>query len=255
MPQRKRAGGVRGRIGSGLYAIVVEELGQEIVDGTLPTGSLLNAEQICERFEVSRSVVREATRTLGSMGLVEARPQVGTRVLPSTCWDLLSPQVVRWRGQGNGYLDQMRELLELRLGLESTAARLAAHRLSAESAQEVLERALEMQAAYQDDDGARFFEADAAFHRLILSGTQNSVIAQLADTVGTTLDIRGHDTRPGIRDLNAEAVEKHVELARAILAREETRAQALALELVELTLGDFRRAQEQAGSPRARRVR
>lgn len=255
MPERKLGGAVRGRIGSGLYAFVMDELGQEIVDGTLPTGSLLNAEQICERFAVSRSVVREATRTLGSMGLIEARPQVGTRVLPSIRWDLLSPQVVRWRGQGPGYLDQMRELLELRLGLEPSAARLSADRLSAEGAQEVLERALDMQAAFRDNDGARFFEADAAFHRLILSGTQNSVIEQLADTVGTTLDIRSHDTRPGMLDLNADAVDKHVELAKAIVERDGLHAQALAQELVELTLGDFRRAQEQAGSTRAQASR
>ncbi len=231
----------RNRIGTGLYAHVVEVIGQEIIDGDLEPGSLVYAEQICERLSVSRSVVREAIRTLGAMGLVEARPQVGTRVLPASSWDLLNPQIVRWRGQGPGYLEQMQQLLELRLGLEYTAAGLAAERLEADDAQEILDSALAMREAFDRGDAKRFFEADAVFHRTMLSGTDNDVIAQLADTIATTLDIRGRDTRPGMLDLSADAVDMHVELARALVGRDAARAQDLALELVQLTLADFMR--------------
>lgn len=241
----------RNRIGTGLYAQVVDVIGQEIIDGTLPPGSLLYAESICERLSVSRSVVREGIRTLGSMGLVEARPQVGTRVLPPHSWDLLNPQVVKWRGQGPGYLEQMQQLLELRLGLEHGAAGLAAKRLPPEGAQEILDLALEMREAFHEGDARAFFEADATFHRIMLAGTQNPVITQLADAVGMTLDIRGHDTRPGMLDLTAEAVDMHVDLARALVARDTASAQALALKLVQFTLADFQRTQAGA-RPRAR---
>lgn len=232
--------GAGNRIGTGLYGRVVEVLGQEIIDGTLPVGSLLDAEEVCDRLSVSRSVMREGIRTLGAMGLVEARPQVGTRVLPSNNWNLLSPQVVRWRGQGPGYLEQMQQLLELRLGLEHAAAGLSAERLSSEKASEILDRALEMQEAFEQGNVRKFFEVDADFHRIMLSGTGNAVISQLADTIGTTLDIRGHDTRPGMVDLNADAVDMHISLARALVARSIPQAQKLALELVQLTLADFK---------------
>jgi len=236
----------RARIGSGLYAHVVDVVGQEIINGDLPAGTIIFAEQLCERLSVSRSVVREGIRTLSSMGLVEARPQVGTRVLPSTSWDLLNPYVVKWRGQGPGYLEQMKQLLELRLGLEHAAAGLAAKHLPAEQGQEILARAHDMRDAMAEQNARKFFEADAAFHRIMLEGTENAVIAQLADTIGATLDARSQDTRPGMLDLSGEAVEKHIRLAEALVARDASAAQRLALELVQLTLDDFERTHEGA---------
>lgn len=231
----------RPRGGSGLYAHVVEVLGQGIIDGDPAVGSIIFAEQICERLSVSRSVVREGMRTLGAMGLVEARPQVGTRVLPQANWDLLNPYVVKWRAQGEDYLQQMGQLLELRLGLEHVAAALAAKRLEPARAREILEYAHEMRAAFEEDDARRFFAADAAFHRGVLEGTQNPVIDQLAATVATTLVTRVNDTRPGMHDLSADAVEYHIQLAEALVNRDAEAAQSLALALVRHTLADFER--------------
>lgn len=236
----------RSRIGTGLYAHVVDVLGQEIINGDIPEGAIVYADQLCERLGVSRSVVREGIRTLSSMGLVESRPQVGTRVLPSTDWDLLNPYVVKWRGEGPKYVEQMKQLLELRLGIEHAAAGLAAKRLDPAVAQQVLERALAMREAFNANDARAFFEHDAAFHRTMLEGTQNAVIAQLADTIGATLDARGRDTRPGMHDLTAESVENHVQLAQALVDQDADAAQDLALELVERTLYEFE--QVHAGS-------
>jgi DNA-binding FadR family transcriptional regulator len=201
---------VRSRIGSGLYAHVVDALGQEIIDGRLPAGTIVFADQLCERLGVSRSVVRESLRTLGSMGLLEARPQVGTRVLPPNRWDLLNPHVVKWRAQGPDYLVQMHQLLELRLGIEQAAAGLAATRMSRAAARRVLEAGLEMRQALETGDARTFFDADVTFHRLLLEGTDNAVIAQLADTIGVVLRVRGTDPRPGMHDMSLESVERHL---------------------------------------------
>lgn len=231
----------RSRIGTGLYAHVVEVLGQEIIDGTMPEGTIVFADQLCERLGVSRSVVRESLRTLSSMGLVEARPQVGTRVQPATNWDLLNPHVVKWRGQGHEYLAQMRQLLELRLGLEQAAARLASERISHEDAERIYTAAVAMRRAFDEHDTREFFEADATFHRILLEGTGNPVIAQLADTIGAVLYVRGNDTRPGMHDLTLQSVERHAELAQALLDGDAVQAQASALKLVEATLLEFQR--------------
>lgn len=229
----------RSRIGSGLYAHVVEVLGQEIIDGDMPAGTIVFADQLCERLGVSRSVVRESLRTLSSMGLVEARPQVGTRVLPSTKWDLLNPHVVKWRAQGPDYVQQMHQLLELRLGIEQAAARLASVRISPDDAQLILQSGLKMRQAFDTKDTRAFFAADATFHRLLLEGTDNAVIAQLADTIGAVLHVRGNDTRPGMHDLTLESVERHLELAKALVNGDSAKAQASALSLVEATLLEF----------------
>lgn len=227
------------RAGTGLYGQVLDLLGQEIIDGVLREGTIMHAAQVCERLSVSRSVVRESIRTLGSIGLVEARPQVGTRVLPASRWDLLNPHVVAWRANSQDYATQMRQLLELRLGVDATAAALAAQRLSDHDAARLLSLANDMRAAADRGDTHTFFAVDADFHRLILGGSGNAVIAQLAATISATLDARGRDTRPGMHDVTETSVNNHVALARAIVERNAAQAQAIARELVEQTLNEF----------------
>lgn len=230
----------RARMGGGLYAHVFQALGQEIIDGTLPVGSIVFAEQISERFGVSRSVVRESLRSLASMGLLESRPQVGTRVLPRERWDLLNPHVVHWRSQGHGYRQQMRELLELRLGLEQVAARFASERMTPAQAEQLVAAADDMETAVHElHDLRAFFEADATFHRILLEGTANPVIAQLSDTIGATLHARAVDTRPGMHDITESSVKTHRDLARAIAAGDTARAEELARALVADTLDEF----------------
>ena len=236
-------------MGSGLYAHVVDVLGQEIIDGELPVGSLIFADQLCERLGVSRSVVREGVRTLSSMGLVDARPQVGTRVLPPASWDLLNPHVVKWRSQGPDYVSQMRQLLELRLGIEQVAARLSCERMSDEEAELTLAAALAMRTALDRNDGRAFFEADADFHRLLLEGTSNAAFAQLADTIGAALHVRAGDGRPGMHNFSAESVTRHVEVARALVDRDSAKAQAAVVLLVEATLQEFQHVVPELTSP------
>ncbi|HET6294462.1 MAG TPA: FCD domain-containing protein [Kribbella sp.] len=229
----------RPRTPSGLFGHVLEELGQEIVNGDLPVGGIVMADKLCARFEVSRSVMRECLRALSSMGLVEGRPHVGTRVLPITSWDLLNPQVVKWRAQSAQYVDQMRQLLELRLGVEQVAARLAADRISPQDAVEIRQAALRMSDAVEADDSREYFAADERFHQLLLNGTGNPVIAQLAGTVGAALEVRRHDLRPGMHDMSRRSVDRHLQLADALGQRDAGSAQAAALALVEETLHEF----------------
>ena len=58
-------------------------LGREIVGGIYPPGSLLpNAAEMCARFSVSRTALREAYSVLTAKALIVARPKIGTRVRP-----------------------------------------------------------------------------------------------------------------------------------------------------------------------------
>ncbi|HRN28240.1 MAG TPA: FCD domain-containing protein [Terrimesophilobacter sp.] len=223
-------------MGSGLYAHVVEELGQAIVDGTMPTGQVVYAEQLVEQLGVSRSVVREGLRALGSMGLIEARPQVGTRVLPPDRWDLLNPQVVTWRAQSNASDHQMRELLEFRHGIEPTSAALAAERMSDADRDSLLAAGNDMQAAMEAGDWRTFFNADAQYHRLVLQGSGNAIIAQFADTVQAALHSRGQDSQPWNNELNALSVQRHLDLAHAVCEHNPADAERYARLIIEETL-------------------
>ena len=119
----RRATGSRGR---GLHGQLVQQLGQMIVSGDLGADRPLVPEEIGQRFEVSRTVVRESLRVLEAKGLVSARPNVGTRVRPVSDWNLLDPDIIEWRAFGPQREGQRRELCELRWTIEPLAARLAA---------------------------------------------------------------------------------------------------------------------------------
>lgn len=241
-PERRgppRPLGRRDQRDGGLHARVVDALGQEVVNGRLAPGSVLYADDLVERFEVSRSVVREAVRTLSSIGLVESRRQVGTRVLPRTHWNLLDPRVVTWRGRGTEYLVQQRELLELRLGVETTAAELAVDRIDDAGAAELLQHAQEMRECLLARDSARFFEADAQFHRVLVEGSGNAIIAHFADTITAVLEARSVDHRPAMARMLLQAVDLHLELAHAVGARDRTSAAAAAYAIVRSTLTEF----------------
>ncbi len=112
------AAGSRGR---GLHGQLVQQLGQMIVSGDLGADRPLVPEEIGQRFEVSRTVVRESLRVLEAKGLVSARPNVGTRVRPVSDWNLLDPDIIEWRAFGPQRDDQRRELQ--RAALDDRAAR------------------------------------------------------------------------------------------------------------------------------------
>jgi DNA-binding FadR family transcriptional regulator len=220
----------------GLYGHVVETLGQEITAGRMPAHQIVFAEQLSERFGISRSVVRESVRTLSSMGLLESRPQVGTRVLPIEHWDLLNPRIIEWRGLGPDATAQQRELIELRLGLEPMAARFAAARIDRDAARSIVAAVEAMRSALEAKDTFRFFAADSSFHRLLLDGSQNLLLSKFAATIDAGLHVR--ENMPTTQ-LSLHAVELHAGLAQAIVDRDGDAAATLATRILEQTLLEF----------------
>jgi len=233
MPQR------RGVKSGGLYGEVVERVGEDIVTGKIEPGSIVYADQISQALGVSRSVVRESMRTLESMGLIEARPQVGTRVLDAEHWDLLNPRVVSWRAKGQEYLVQQRELLELRLGLEATAARLAAQRISEDKGDLLVSLANAMGQALIESDPAAYFDADARFHRVLVEESGNAVIARFGDIIEAVLEARSTDQRPEMSRIVGESVKRHIALAEAVRDHDPVLAEKRAYEIVDETLHEF----------------
>src|SRR5712692_8651261 len=81
-----------------LFAHVVEELGVRIMRGDLqPALPFPKEADLGQEFDVSRSVIREAVKSLAAKGLVESRTGTGIRVLPPIHWNLLDVSVLGWR--------------------------------------------------------------------------------------------------------------------------------------------------------------
>ncbi|MEU0370325.1 FadR/GntR family transcriptional regulator [Streptomyces sp. NPDC006283] len=184
----RRATGSRGR---GLHGQLVQQLGQMIVSGDLGADRPLVPEEIGQRFEVSRTVVRESLRVLEAKGLVSARPNVGTRVRPVSDWNLLDPDIIEWRAFGPQREDQRRELSELRWTIEPLAARLAAGHGREDVQQRLGDMVEIMGHALAQGDGLTFSRADAEFHSLLIQLAGNRMLEHLSGIVSAALQVSG----------------------------------------------------------------
>ena len=184
----RRAAGSRGR---GLHGQLVQQLGQMIVSGDLGADRPLVPEEIGQRFEVSRTVVRESLRVLEAKGLVSARPNVGTRVRPVSDWNLLDPDIIEWRAFGPQRDDQRRELSELRWTIEPLAARLAAGHGRDDVQQRLADMVEIMSHAMGQGDVLTFSRADTEFHNLLIQVAGNRMLEHLSGIVSAALQVSG----------------------------------------------------------------
>jgi DNA-binding FadR family transcriptional regulator len=221
--------------GRGLHGQLVQQLGQMIVGGELGADRPLVPEEIGQRFDVSRTVVRESLRVLEAKGLVCARPNVGTRIRPVHEWNLLDPDVIEWRAVGPCRADQARELTELRRAFEPLAAHLVADR-AAELPDSVRLRLVELAEAMSQtpdpaapaadpsaapspvlaDDPLGYRRADAELHALLLRATGNSMLEHLAAVVYGALEITGAPAE-GCRPCAEPGADRHADLVALLL--------------------------------------
>jgi DNA-binding FadR family transcriptional regulator len=165
-----------------VHSQVADGIGAGIVRGDIPPGEALPSElRLCETLEVSRTVVREAIRTLTGKGLVESRAKSGTRVRPPEEWNHLDPDVLRWRLEAADVNAYLAKLFQLRNTVEPAAAAIAATAATPACITR-LRQALEgMEAARAAED---FVVADIAFHKGIYFATRNEFfwpVAQMFD--------------------------------------------------------------------------
>ncbi|MER6113822.1 FadR/GntR family transcriptional regulator [Streptomyces hirsutus] len=216
--------------GRGLHGHVLDTLGPEITAGAYPPGSVLRTDELAQRFEVSRSVMREVVRVLESMRLVESRRRVGVTVRPACDWNVYDPQVIRWRLAGADRPRQLRSLTVLRSAVEPVAAGLAARNATAEQCAELTECALGMVANSRGHRLEGYLFHDMAFHRVILTASGNDMFARLGDVVAEVLAGRTHHDVM-FDDPDPAAVTLHVQVAEAVRERDAARAEELTREI------------------------
>ena len=165
----------------GLVPEIVDALSQDIREGRLKPGDKLPTESaLVERFDVSRTVVREAISRLQASGLVETRHGIGTFVMEPR-----EAGTFRIAPEDFATVADVIELLELRISLESEAAGLAAQRRSADNLA-VMEQAL---AAFQDSitHDSDAVPSDFQFHMEVARATGNRHFADLMTYLGTMI--------------------------------------------------------------------
>ncbi len=233
---------------TGLHARVLDHLGTAICNGDVAAGSVLSIEDLVDRYQVSRSVIREVLRVLASMGLIETRRRVGIMIQAAGAWSVFDPQVIRWRLASGGRMAQMRSITELRTAIEPHAAWLAAERIGDDEASELVGLAAKMWAAGKAGDESRFLSLDIDFHRRVLAASGNEMFAKLQLIVAEVLAGRHHyHLMPHYP--HEQALQLHIDVAQALQRRDGERARQAMVDIMEQGFAEMRSMWERTAEP------
>jgi GntR family transcriptional repressor for pyruvate dehydrogenase complex len=204
---------------------VVDVLSGRIRDGSLAQGEKLPTEAaIMEEFGVSRTVVREAISRLQAASLVATRHGVGTFVV-----GMGDAATFRIAPEQLGTLQDVIAVLELRIGVETESAALAAMRRTPENLVTLRNALTAFNAAVEE--GRDAVGPDFQFHLEIARSTQNHHFADLMATLGGMMIPRARLEPPGpltperqayLRKVNAE----HESIVEAISQQDPDAARA-----------------------------
>jgi GntR family transcriptional repressor for pyruvate dehydrogenase complex len=204
------------------YEEVVRQIEHALSEGRFVRGQKLPTErQLASTFGVSRGVVREAIKVLGTMGLVETRQGSGVYVrndpVPAVSRALtlsVAPDE-----------ESVYRLFEFREPLETLAARYAAKRGSKEQFEEIRREAAATVEAAAAEDYETFGVADERFHTAVSEASGNpylsvvvSAVRQMQREVAQLLA-----RQSGVM---ATAAKQHMRIAEAITSGNSERASA-----------------------------
>ncbi|ANN66720.1 FadR/GntR family transcriptional regulator [Bordetella bronchialis] len=152
-----------------------EILTRQIESGERAPGSRLpTEEQLAAEYGVSRTVVREGIARLKSDGLVTTRQGLGAFVA-----ETLTAAPFRIQAAGAETPQEMvQQVFELRIGVETQAAALAAERATAAQLREI--RTALKQLEQVQKHGGDGVEEDMRFHRAIARATNNRIYDDFA---------------------------------------------------------------------------
>jgi GntR family transcriptional repressor for pyruvate dehydrogenase complex len=231
-----------------LVSQVIHHLRSEIVSGTHAAGTTLPSEgNLAESFAVSRTVIREAMRSLRSQGLIimsqGARPRVAEVDFQPTVESL---ELLLKRSRTT-----LLHLTEVRQPLESTIAQLAAERASEQQVAALQDAIDELKRA---TTLAARVTADIRFHDLLAEATGNPVFSVLLKTLAGLLVASRRRT---IQSAGPQpALVGHVEILTAIRNRDPQAAAAAmrrhlgaAEENIKKTMTERRAARELTMKP------
>lgn len=169
-----------------IHGHTLDKLGQAIMAGRYEVGASLPPEPVlCEEFGVSRTVVREAIKSLVAKGLLVTGPKLGTRVLPDEHWNWFDPEVIAWQAQAGLSSEFVRDLQELRLVVEPAAVRMAAVKATPQDILRLEQAYSGMKAAVED--GGDYVTHDLRFHQGLLQASHNRMLMQMGRALSSLL--------------------------------------------------------------------
>ena len=151
-----------------LHDQVTRQLARRVIQGEQLESLVAfpNETDLAQQLGVSRTILRESMKVLVDKGMVEMRPKFGTRARPRSSWNLLDPDILAWQAEVHPDARFLRDLCEVRLAIEPTAAGFAAVRATEEEVSLIEQcwRGRELQAQTGDFSGDEVIDLDLRFH-------------------------------------------------------------------------------------------
>ncbi|MGG0589858.1 FadR/GntR family transcriptional regulator [Priestia megaterium] len=158
---------------------VLDQLKKMIKEKTFPPESRLPSEhELSKMFGVSRAPIREALSVLSASGLIESRQGGGSYVKRVNLVGMLDPMTFEMVEA-----DQVLELIEMRIIIESQAASLAALRRTDEELIEIKESLEAFKKTVHNSEEIGH-EADYRFHHDIVKAAHNSFLLHAVEDLG-----------------------------------------------------------------------
>ncbi len=184
---------------------VYRRLRQEIITGSIPSGTRLWETTLAGRLKVSRTPVREALHKLALEGLLTFFPRAGFLVAEMSVHDIT-------------------DLFSTRTEIELVAVRWAIRNIKAEELDSLEQNIKKTQAALRNNATGSMIDLDAEFHAIIYKAARNKTLYLIADTLSDhTLKFRKACIH--IPAVAQRAKSGHNDIFQAIKAKDEHRAE------------------------------
>lgn len=216
-----------------LHEDVFEQIAVQILDRTLPPGTALPKDaELCTRFGVSRTVIREAIQVLAAVGLVDVRHGAGTYVNETDRWDLLDPRLLYMMGSTGTVGFLIDDLLDIRRMFEVEAAALAAKRATPEDIQalEALVRRMRDPATTSRE----YLDLNLEFHAGLVQASHNRILQGLREQLRGVLAVMMNARQSQANaEMQIVSTAMHQMILDSIKERRPDRAQAVMLAHVQ----------------------
>lgn len=143
-----------------LHDELLDRLRQMIVDGDLLPGDKVPEKDLCERFGVSRTPLREALKVLASEGLVTLTPNRGAMISELT-------------------MDDLEEAFPVMGALEALSGELACANITDKELEEIRALHDRMVTHYEARELKPYFRLNRRIHELILAAARNETLSSL----------------------------------------------------------------------------
>ena len=178
---------------------VHDALRDAIIAGRLKPGQRLKERDVAAQMCISTTPVKEALRKLEQEGLVDSRPRQGGIV-------------------SDVALTSVREIVEIRAGLEGLAARYASEKITELELATMRAQLERMQALTEAGAVRELVVANAAFHTLIRDAAHNHFVSTFVATIGP-FDRSVRRAALGYPDEAERGYQEHFAIAEALQRR------------------------------------